>query len=296
MKVSIIICSFSRPGCLHDTVVSVLKQTHSPEEILIACPSLEHVQQRTLELETVRFVKSDRGSTIQRNAALDQVNRAAQLVAFLDDDIELCPSYFDHMVGLFSRDPELVVASGKLLLDGGRGDAVAREEARSRSQEAEVALSAGVEVTTKPLDYGYGCNMIVRADVAMAHRFDERLALYAWLEDSDYSHRCTVGRKPPVINMAAQCVHLGYRGGRISGTRMGFAQIINPIYLWRKTRVFSFRHLFVQYWCRCFVANCFGVIWGKPEDERLRRLYGNGIAFWHLLTGRCDPIHVKDLV
>jgi lipopolysaccharide biosynthesis glycosyltransferase len=36
------------------------------------------------------------------------------------------------------------------------------------------------------------------------------------------------------------------------------------------------------------ITNRLGVLWGKPEDERLRRLNSNGIALWHLLTGRCD--------
>src|SRR5690606_25207242 len=36
----------------------------------------------------------------------------------------------------------------------------------------------------------YGCNMTVRRLVAEEVRFDERLKLYAWLEDADFSRRC----------------------------------------------------------------------------------------------------------
>jgi hypothetical protein len=216
-------------------------------------------------------------------------------VAFFDDDMELCPSYLAHMVRLFSTDPEIVVACGYMLADGGRGDMVLREHASQLCANAEVKVAAYDRIPTKPLDYGYGCNLIVRASAARHNRFDERLSLYAWLEDSDFSHRCTRGLKQPVINLAARCVHLGWRGGRISGRKMGYSQIVNPIYLWRKARVFSLPHIVVQYWMRCLVANCLGLICGKPEEDRLERLKGNVMAFRDLLVGRCDPMLINQL-
>ena len=231
---------------------------------------------------------------MQRNTALDHV-ADTDLVAFIDDDMELCSSYLASMVRLFSADPELVVASGSMLADGGRAQQVSREQAKILCRDAELARPAENPVITCPLDYAYGCNLIVRGSAARANRFDERLSLYAWLEDSDFSYHCTRGGKPPATNLSAQCVHLGWRGGRISGQKMGYSQIINPFYLWRKARVFSLRHIFVQYWMRCLVANCIGVVWGKPEDDRLNRLKGNAIAMLHLLKGRCDPMAINQL-
>jgi hypothetical protein len=99
----------------------------------------------------------------------------------------------------------------------------------------------------------------------------------------------------PVTNLSAQCVHLGWRGGRISGQKMGYSQIINPIYLWKKARVFPLRHIVTQYWMRCLVANCIGVFCGKAEDDRLNRLKGNTLAMWHLVNGRCDPKAINQL-
>jgi glycosyltransferase involved in cell wall biosynthesis len=255
---------------------------------------MAHVQERTLDREGVRFVQSRKGLTLQRNTALDNIGDT-DLIAFLDDDMELCPSYLGSMLSLFSDDPEAIVASGRMLADGGRGLQVTRAQARILCNDAEIATKDSRPVATKPLDYGYGCNLMVRASAARANRFDERLSLYAWLEDSDFSYHCTRGRKPPVINLSAQCVHLGWRGGRISGRKMGYSQIINPIYLWRKAHVFSLRHIVVQYWMRCLIANCAGVIWGKPEEDRLNRLKGNMTAMWHLLNGRCDPMRINEL-
>jgi len=294
MRISVILCSYGRAAVLDDTVRSVLRQTVVPQEILIVCPSPDHILPVTLGRHRVRFVTSAKGLTLQRNTALCQL-RETDVVAFLDDDMELCPTYLERMRELFATDPSVMVASGKMLADGGRGKAVAREDAIRLCQEAEEASHDASPPITRPLDYGYGCNMMVRASVALRNRFDEKLSLYAWLEDSDFSYHCTRAGSPPVANQSARCVHLGWRAGRISGTKMGYSQIINPLYLWKKARVFSLRHIVVQYWARCFVANCIGVIWGDPQDDRLNRLLGNMLAAWHLIKGRCDPMMINEL-
>lgn len=294
MKVSLIICSFGRPGVLDETVQSILNQTVLPEEILVACPSMVHVEERTLTRDRVRFIKTPHGLTLQRNAALEQVGDT-DLIVFLDDDMELCTTYLERMAQLFAKDPGLTIASGRMLADGGRGVMVSRTNARVLCADAESQMLGTDRLETESLDYGYGCNLIVRSSVGKTVRFDERLSLYAWLEDSDFSFRCTRGRKPPVVNLAAACVHLGWRGGRISGRKMGYSQIVNPIYLWRKARVFTLRHLVIQYWMRCLAANIVGVFWGKPEEDRLNRLKGNLTAMWHLLNRRCDPSAINQL-
>jgi glycosyltransferase involved in cell wall biosynthesis len=274
MRVSVVLCSYGRPAVLEETVQSILQQTHMPEEILIVTPSLEHVEQRTLGRDRVRLIRSRRGLTIQRNAALDNLGDA-DLVAFIDDDMELCRTYLANMVRLFTEGPEVIVASGRMLADGGRGEQVSRERARALCAEADMRCEDCTAITTRPLDYAYGCNLIV--------------------EDSDFSYHCTRGRMAPVTNLSAQCVHLGWRGGRISGQRMGYSQIINPIYLWKKARVFPLRHIVTQYWMRCLVANCIGVVWGKAEDDRFNRLKGNTLAMWDLVNGRCDPMAINQL-
>ncbi len=258
-------------------------------------PSQEHVEQHTLERDRVRFITSRRGLTIQRNTALDNLGNC-DLVAFIDDDMELCSSYLANMVRLFSEHSDIIVASGLMLVDGGRADEqVSRDRASALCQDADKRGLDTVPLATRPLDYAYGCNLIVRASVARHNRFDERLSLYAWLEDSDFSYHCTREGRPPVTNLASKCVHLGWRGGRISGRRMGYSQIMNPIYLWKKARVFSLSHILVQYWTRCLIANCIGVFCGKPQDDRLNRLKGNALAMWHLIRGRCDPMAINQL-
>lgn len=295
MRVTVVLCTYGRPFVLDATVDSILRQTYLPDEILVVAPSYEHIDQSTLDRERVRFITSRRGLTIQRNTALDDL-RNCHLVAFVDDDMELCRTYIANMVRLFSEQPDIIVASGLMLADGGRADEqLARNRAKSLCREADIRNVTTGPLVTRPLDYGYGCNLIVRASVARLNRFDEKLSLYAWLEDSDFSYHCTRHGRPPITNLASQCVHLGWRGGRISGRKMGYSQIMNPIYLWKKARVFPLRHIFIQYWMRCLIANCLGVVCGKPQDDRLNRLRGNVLAIWHLIKGRCDPMAINQL-
>ena len=282
MNTSVIICSLNRPVILHDTIISIARQSHEPAEILIVSPGQRHVLPETLEIRGVRFIQSPLGLPSQRNAGLDHISGECNLVAFFDDDIELSEFYLDEMVRLFSKEPEIVVASGRLLHDGGRGTIVTRAGAKEQCREHDRNYVRSENLGShRQTNSAYGCNMIVRCATARNVRFDESLPLYAWLEDRDYSQRVTKNRHAPVEFDGAVAVHLGARSGRIGGVRMGFSEIINPIYLWAKNRTFSLTYLVVQYWIRCLVGNVLGILARDPEYDRVGLLRGNLIGFWH---------------
>ena len=289
MKISALICTLGRPEVLHDTVRSILAQTHPVHEILIGTPSTENVLPGTLDLPLVRFVPAPLGSTCQRNACLDRLAPDTELVAFFDDDIELAPDFLACMVALFRQTPALVASSGRLLHDGGVDLFCDRAEAQAKCRQTPSSWSPGRPVHTEPLRSAYGCDMVFRADRARAVRFDENLPLYAWLEDADYSPAATRGHMAVVTNHDAVAVHLGARGGRIDGLRLGFSQIVNPFYLWRKSRVFSLPYLLIHFWLRCLIGNTLGLFTGEPQEDRLGRLAGNAVGLLHLGRGRCCP-------
>lgn len=295
MKVAVIICSVGRPVILHDTVCSIQRQRLAPSQILIVSPSLDHVLPETLTLPGVLFVSSSLGSTVQRNRGLQSVDRGTDLVAFLDDDMELCRSYLYEMSRLFLAHSDLVIACGTLLHDGGRNSLITREQARRVCCEEDDRSQQSVSPSYVPLDWAYGCNMIARWASVSEVRFDERLPLYAWLEDSDYGFRCTIGRHGPVTCVSAKGVHLGWRGGRTSGVRFGFSQIVNPLYLWRKAKVFPLRHIIIQYWLRCLAGNILGTLTRDPKWDRPGGLKGNLLGFKHLLSGSCDPSRIVQM-
>src|SRR5690606_30638203 len=82
----------------------------------------------------------------------------------------------------------------------------------------------------------YGCNMAFRRSAIEGVRFDERLPLYGWLEDVDFSAQA--GRKGVLLKSETLVgVHLGVKGGRTSGVRFGYSQIVNPVYLLGKKTI-----------------------------------------------------------
>jgi glycosyltransferase involved in cell wall biosynthesis len=294
MNITVIISTLNRPAVLHDTVLSILRQRLIPRQLLISSTDTRHVLPETLALPRVKFVLSPVGSCAQRNAALDVLEPDTDLIAFLDDDIELCRSYMQEMAVLFRLCPEIILSSGVMLHDGGRSSRITRERAQELCATRDSALIPG-DARFAPLDFGYGCNLICRYSRAKKFRFDERLPLYGWLEDSDFSFRCTQGFHPPVTNLRAFAIHLGWRSGRVSGLRLGFSTIINPIYLRRKAKIFSRRHIVINFWARCLVGNVLGLITNDQEYDRAGLLRGNVVGFRHLLSGRCEPEHVLQL-
>ena len=91
----------------------------------------------------------------------------------------------------------------------------------------------------------YGCNMAFRMETIEGLHFDERLALYGWLEDLDFGLRA--GKRGRMISTdLVWGVHLGVQGARSSGVRFGYSQVVNPWYLMIKgliTRVDACRRI-----------------------------------------------------
>jgi GT2 family glycosyltransferase len=243
----------------------------------------------------VTFIETPTGLCVQRNRALDAVAPDTEIVAFLDDDIELATAYFAEMARLFTNNPQIIMASGTMLHDGGRGGIISRDEAVRLCREFDQTYDSARPQVWKIVDSGYGCNMIVRHASIRNCRFDERLPLYAWLEDRDFSHRVTLGGCAPTECENAVAVHLGARSGRVSGVRLGFSTIVNPMYLKRKANTFSFGFIFVHYWLRCLAGNIIGIVTRDKEYDRVGLIRGNMIGFYHLLSGRCDPEYIFKL-
>jgi GT2 family glycosyltransferase len=136
--------------------------------------------------------------------------------------------------------------------------------------------------------------MAVRIAAATAGRcrFDDRLPLYGWLEDVDFSRQ--IARRGRIVKLtAAQGVHLGIKQGRQSGIRLGYSQIANPIYLSRKGTCSRARALRLM--SRNIAANCIRSLKPEPYIDRLGRATGNLRAFRDLLTGRLAPERILEL-
>ena len=141
---------------------------------------------------------------------------------------------------------------------------------------------------------GYGCNMVVRASAARRNgvRFDERLPLYGWLEDVDFSRR--LAKHGAIVHAGTlRGVHLGVKRGRQSGVRLGYSQIANPLYLMRKRSMRGDRALALI--GRNLAMNLVKSMRPEPYVDRRGRLIGNLTGLRDLLGLRLHPERVLEM-
>jgi GT2 family glycosyltransferase len=271
--VSVVIATSGRPHVLHDTIISIHHQTVTPLEVIICVPDTSSIGSQTAEYVTV--IHTQRGLTNQRNAGL----RAAtgDFILFLDDDIELIREYLEICLRIMAQNPQIALVGGWAFLEG-----LDRAEALERiNTEFPERDSKGDFV---PSESCYGCNMFVRSKIARLELFDEKLPLYGWLEDYDWSRRIS---RHGVIGWSAtaRVVHLRASTGRMNGCLFGYSQIANPLYLYRKG-VMPFGNL-ASLWLRAIAGNIKG--------RRSPQLRGHILAFLDVLGRKVDPTRILEI-
>lgn len=286
LKIAIAIATAGRKGVVAETIGLLANQSRMADELLV-CPAREEdFDPACLRgyAGEVRVVRGPVGLPLQRNVLLDATD--ADVVIFFDDDFLPSSDYVAEVETLFSISPEVVVATGKLLADGILGPGIVYEEG------VRILERAGPNVGLHSLRAtynGYGCNMAIRMQAVRDHgiRFDERLPLYAWLEDVDFSRQLALhGRVVQVPRLRG--VHLGTKGtGRSPGRRLGYSQVANPLYLARKgTMRWS---LALKHMAKNLLANSMRSLSPEPWVDRRGRLAGNCLAMWDCVRGQVDP-------
>jgi len=286
--VAVIIPSVNRTRTLHETLLSVLRQRRLPGQIILSVPDEDDVLPETRALSGVSVIHCGLGLTRQRNGAVDALAPAIKLVAFIDDDVELHEAYLEHVARVFQEQPEVVLVDGRVLADG-------RDISRARAREIVAAAGAAESRRVRAIgpDLAYGCNMTVRRSVLAGARFDERLPLYGYMEDRDFAFQCT--RLGHLVRCeGAMLVHLRPSGGRISARRLGFSQIMNPVYLWRKGNYLSWRNVAWQV-SRPLLINTALALAPGQKARRLSLLAGNCRAFSSILRGHIAPEDITRL-
>ena len=286
--IAIGIATRGRPAILSETLAQVDAQTWRPTRVLVCHTVPDDVA--GLEVSGVEFITAPPGLPAQRNAILDRLT-GSDAVLFIDDDFLMAPRYVEATLGAMQSDPGAVVTTGNLIADGIKGPGFSSAEARVMI-EADGRAPRCDDVMPAP--HGYGCNMAIRHDVAQAHgiRFDERLPLYAWSEDMDFTHR--LGRHGRIVKLrGARGVHLGVKQGRTSGHRLGYSQVANPIYLFQKGSYTLGRA--ARSVGRNVAANLVHSVRPEPWIDRRGRLLGNARAVGDIVRGRLAPERILEL-
>lgn len=288
LTIAVGIATVGRPAAVARTVAELQFQTRAPDAVFVCAPEARHVEGLDRRASNVRILFSAQGSSHQRNAILRDLE-GFDVVLFMDDDFVLCPTYIETAERLFLEHPDIVVATGNVVVDGICGPGLDFDTARDIASAPPPDHADAVRVDD--VYNGYGCNMAVRLEpvVRNAIQFDEQLPLYAWLEDVDFSRQ--LARHGRIVRVSTmRGVHLGIKVGRSPGMRLGYSQIANPLYLIGKG-TFSWRRA-LTLMTRNLAANLVRSLHPEPFIDRRGRVRGNARALFDLAAGRLRPSRI----
>jgi GT2 family glycosyltransferase len=201
------------------------RQTLKPAAVLISCVTPDDAGEAAT-WPGVTVVTGRPGLATQRNAALAALPEATDIVVFFDDDFVPEAGWLAAAAQRFHDEPDIVGLTGDVVADGIKGPGLRFTEVdRMLAALGPVEPGAPIEAFSP-----YGCNMAFRRAAIGTLRFDERLVLYGWLEDRDFGAALAAKGGRLVKCLEARGVHMGVKGGRISGDRLGYSQIVNPLY------------------------------------------------------------------
>lgn len=285
-QVAVVLASAGRRELLGRLVVELQAQTW-PFTLVLSVPDDDSLP--STGVPAGARVARAKGLPAQRNAGLAMVPEA-DCVFFFDDDAVVRADYLANGVAFFRQHPEVVAMTGRVLLDGATRSEIPRPVALQALDRSAGDPGSGASRPTREL---YGCNFAFRPAAVGGEQFDERLPLYAWLEDHDFARRAArYGQLATVDDCVI--VHLGVKsGGRTAHRRLGYAQVMNPAYLWHKG---SFPlSLALRETVFRVGKNAARAVAGTEREWRRRRLAGNVLAAGDVLRARFTPERLTDI-
>lgn len=282
-KVAVAIATRGRPEIVTATLTHLLQtQTLKPDAVIVSCVTTEDAG-GAAKLPGVRLVTGPSGLPAQRNTALAALGGQSDVIVFFDDDFLADPDWLAAAAQTFRDEPEVVGFTGSLDADGILGPGLSFDQ----------ALRILVETTLpdEPLRIEpfspYGCNMAFRTSAIGSITFDERLVLYGWQEDRDFGGALAKRGGALIKSARARGVHMGVKTGRVAGDRLGYSQVVNPIYLLCKGTTTP-RQAIGQIF-RNVAINLARAARPEPFIDRRGRLRGNILGFVDVLRGRIEP-------
>jgi GT2 family glycosyltransferase len=261
-----------RPESLMQLLESVVQQTVYPDEILIIDGSTDTATSQLLAAKKFKQLRyflvpdSFRGLTKQRNFGLDQVAVSSDIIAFLDDDTELLPNYFEELKATFIADSSVTGVGGvavnenswSLVSPGAYYDPrkyvvfegyVYKEGQRNvvrnylglqshlgagRMPDYSHGKTCGFPLNGKTyeVDLLVGMSFAFHKKVFDSLRFSTYFEGYGLYEDADFSIRALSFGKN-VMNTRLQLNHYHHPSGRPNQYQYGKMVVRNGWYVWR---------------------------------------------------------------
>ncbi|WP_267361391.1 MULTISPECIES: glycosyltransferase [unclassified Methylobacterium] len=289
-RLCVIFATVGRPADIERWTSLLQNQSQPPETVIYSVTCAEDLPSVEKLYPHSSVVVGDRGLAKQRNRALELAVSEHDIIVFFDDDFVPSNDWLVGVVSAFSAYPEVVGIDGLVIADG--------------INSGEIPFATALDLVEKYADDDsrqgappirqtglYGCNMSFRASAIEDTRFDENLPLYGWQEDVDFSSRLKCRGKLLRVSSSFG-VHRGVRGARLNGFSLGYSQIANPLYLFKKKSV-SLKFT-VSIILRNIAMNHLRSL--RPEDgiDRRGRLRGNWCAAFDLIRLKIHPTRILE--
>jgi glycosyltransferase involved in cell wall biosynthesis len=292
MRIGLIIASYGRPGLIEQVLSTIDRQVRRPDEIVLSLVSDKDAPTNFSRALNVSIIYSCPGLCAQRNAALAFLrDRGVDVVLFIDDDFWMSTTYLCELERIFVADEGIVAVTGFVLADGATTAGISVVDAE-KCLDDYVHTQRPKELIIRDVPTTYGCNMAFRTSQILSLRFDERLPLYGWQEDVDFSAQLR-GRGRIIWTNSLWGVHLGTKKSKVSGVRFGYSQVINPLFIFRKGNMPLRRAAYLI--CKNIAANAAKSVHPEQYVDRWGRLKGNLIGLLDVLSGKLDPMRVLKL-
>jgi GT2 family glycosyltransferase len=288
MRIGVVIATLGRALEAGQVLARLQRQSLLPARIIFSVEKPEDLPAGGVSGFEVVF--GSRGLCAQRNRGMARLGDC-DLVVFYDDDFLPSLRSLEGLAELFSRHPDVVGATGVVLADGVTRGGVPFAEAEAIVEAYDSAPPVAPSILAD-VRSAYGCNMAYRCRAVAGLRFDERLALYGWQEDVDFAGQIAARGRVVTTNAFAG-VHMGVVKSRTPGLRLGFSQMVNPVYLVRKGTMRP-GHAARIMGCN-LIANHLRALAPEPHIDRKGRLAGNWAGLFHLAGGGLEPERIASM-
>lgn len=224
MTSSVIVCTRNRPDDIATFLISMRKQVLQPTELIIIDSSDQPLQQSPafcaffhqdhFPITALIYQHTMPGLTYQRNVGITLAH--SELIYFFDDDVILDPDYLQEMEHTFLNHPTYGGGMGSITNMSPKKRSfnrlmrqffcLQRDYASGNFTLSGMPTHAYGTHAFKTVEVLGGCGMAYRAQTLAHHRFDEKLARYAYMEDADISRRISF-ETPLFFNPRARLEH-----------------------------------------------------------------------------------------
>jgi glycosyltransferase involved in cell wall biosynthesis len=289
--VAVVISTRGRPKIVAALIARLSRQSRRPDHIFVIASAPDDIAELAPASPFLTLTVGRPGLTLQRNDGLALLGSRFSHVVFFDDDFVPSAFWLERMVRLFRDHADIAGMTGTILADGIHGAGIRLEDAVAQVEQQDAAAPCGAPLQQRfPYGYNVGSNMAYRLSAISDLRFDERLPLYGWHEDSDF--RGQVEKRGLFLKAPDLWgIHLGHKAGRVNGRMLGYSQIANVVYLAAKGTVP--KRFLLASGTRNVVSNLIRYLRPEPFIDRRGRLHGNILALRDMLCGRLSPERVS---